>query len=141
MATTYTDPIMTSDLPDALRVIYSNELEFVAGPKLVFDQFNEAKSDFRVKRGERVYWTIFRNLPPSINALSENVDVDGGQMADFQVSFTVDEYGYAIGTTEKLDHLSYFGPISNIVRSILAPQMALSVDLLARNCFYGSGST
>jgi len=140
MATVYADPIKTSDLPDTLRVIYSNELEFVAGPKLIYDQFVEVKNDFRVKRGEEVYWTIFRNLPPAINALVENFDVDGGQMADFQVSFKVNEYGYAIGTTEKIDHLSYFGPVSNIVRSVLAPQMALSMDILARNAFIGQGA-
>lgn len=140
MATTYTDVVKTSDLPDALRVIYSNELEFVASPKLIYDQFCESKNDFKVKRGEQVYWTVFRNLPPAINPLQESVDVDGGQMTDFQVSFTVNEYGYSIGTTEKLDLLSYFGPISNIVRQVLAPQMALTLDILARNAFFGSGA-
>lgn len=136
MASPVTDIQTMTTLPDTIRAIYSEELNFTATPKLVFDQFTEAKSDFRAKRGERVYWTIFRQLPPAINALTENQDVDGGQMADFQVSFTVNEYGYALGTTEKLDLLSYFGPISNMTRQVLAPQMALTLDLLARNAMY-----
>jgi N4-gp56 family major capsid protein len=140
MATVYSDPITTSVLPDTIRAIYSEELSLTATPKLIFDQFTESKDDFRAKKGERVYWTIFRHLPPAINPLLENVDVDGGQMSDFQVSFTVNEYGYAIGTTEKLDLLSYFGPISNLVRQVLGPQMALTTDLLARNAFYGTGA-
>ena len=81
MATTYADTVTTTNLPDALRAIYSNELEFTAQPKLIYDQFAEPKADFQAKRGERVYWTIFRNLPPAINALTENQDIDGGQMA------------------------------------------------------------
>lgn len=121
-----------------MRVIYSNELEFTSRPVLMYDQFTESKGDFVAKRGERVYWTIYRHLPPAIGKLTENVDVDGAKLADFQVSFTVDEYGFAIGTTEKLNLLSYHGPISNIVRQVLAPQMALTVDILARNAFIGA---
>ncbi len=49
MATTFTDPIQTSDLPDAMRVIYSNELEFTSKPILLYDQFADSKSDFQAK--------------------------------------------------------------------------------------------
>jgi N4-gp56 family major capsid protein len=135
MAVPVTDVITTSSLPDALRVIYSNELEFTARPAMVYDQFCEVKDDFRVKKGQQAYWTIFRQLPPAINPLVQNQDVDGGSVVDFQRSLTVDEYGYSIGTTEELDLTSYFGPIGDIVRSLLAPQMALTLDLLARNAF------
>lgn len=141
MATSYTDLITTTGLPHALRTIYSKELEFTAKPKLIYDQFVEPKGDFKAEKGERVYWTIYRQLPPSIGKLTETTDVDGGRMSDFQVNFTVDEYGYAIGTTKKLDLLSYHGPISNICRQLLAPQVALTLDILARNAFIGSGAT
>ena len=141
MATTYTDTISTSNLPDALRTIYSADLEFTATPMMVFDQFTESKNDFKADRGQTVVWTIYRQLAPSISALSETVDVDGNQIQDFQVTFSVAEHGYAIGTTEKLDLLSYHGPIANIVRDLLAPQMALTVDTLARNAFYAGAPT
>ena len=137
----FSDPIATADLPDALRSIYSTELEFTARPNLVYDQFTESKEDFRQRRGETVTWTIYRQLPPALAVLTETTDVDGGKMSDFQVSFSVHEYGYAIGTSEKLDLLSYQGPISNIVRQVLAPQMALTLDLLARNAFFSSAAT
>lgn len=141
MATSYTDIISTNTLPDALRTIYSADLEMTATPMMVFDQFVEEKRNFVADKGQRVVWTIYRQLAPSISSLSETVDVDGAQIQDFQVDFTVNEYGYSIGTTEKLNLLSYFGPIENIVRTLLAPQMAHSVDILARNAFWAGAPT
>jgi|SRR5579884_864250 len=136
--TIYSDLITTSALPDALRTIYSNELEFTSRPTLVYDQpaFVEARNDFAAKRGQQVIWTIYHQLPPSISPLTENQDVTGGSVTDHQVSFKVQEYGNAIGTSEALDLLSYHGPISNIVRTLLAPAQALTMDTLTRNMFW-----
>ena len=128
-------------LPHALRTIYSAELEYTSAPMLVYDQFSEVKSDFRVQKGQQAYWTIFQSLPPAIQPLVANQDVEGESIQDFQVSLTVDEYGDAIGTVEELDLTSYFGPISDIVRSVLAPQTALTLDTLCRNAMIGSGAT
>src|SRR4051794_28531153 len=130
--TIYSDLITTSALPDALRVIYSSELEFTSRPTLVYDQpaFVESRDDFAAKRGSQVIWTIYHQLPASIAALTENQDVTGGSVTDHQVSFRVSEYGNAIGTSEALDLLSYHGPISNIVRTLLAPSQALSMDTI-----------
>jgi N4-gp56 family major capsid protein len=141
VATSYTDIISTSLLPDALRTIYSADLEMTATPMLIFDQFTESKNDFKADHGQTVIWTIYRQLAPSIAALSETVDVDGAQIQDFQVTFSVAEHGFAIGTTEKLNLLSYHGPISNIVNNLLAPQMASTVDILARNAFWAGAPT
>ncbi len=136
--TTYTDLVTTSALPDALRVIYSNELEFTSRPTLCYDQpaFVEERQDFAAKRGQQVIWTIYHQLPVSLATLTENTDVVGGSISDHQVSFTIHEYGNAIGTTEALDLLSYHGPISNIVRTLLAPNQALTNDTIARNMFW-----
>jgi N4-gp56 family major capsid protein len=134
----YSDLITTNALPDAMRVIYSNELEFTSRPTLVYDQpaFVEERNDFAAKRGEQVIWTIYHQLAPALTPLSENQDVEGGSVTDHQVSFKVQEYGSAIGTSELLDLLSYHGPISNIVRTLLAPQQALTMDTLARNMLW-----
>lgn len=129
----YNDVITTSVLPDALRTIYSAELEYTAAPLMTFDQFAERKNEHRLQHGQTAVWTIFRQMAPTIGALQENVDVDTQQIQDFQIQMSVYEYGNAVGTTEKLDLLSYFGPISSIVRNLLAPQMARSIDRLARN--------
>lgn len=132
----YNDVITTSSLPDALRVIYSAELQYTAAPLQVFEQFCENKTEHKLQHGQTAIWTIFRQMAPTIGALTENVDVDTQQVQDFQVQMSVYEYGNAVGTTEKLDLLSYFGPISSIVRDLLAPQMARSVDRICRNAFY-----
>ena len=136
--TIYSDLITTSALPDALRVIYSNELEFTSRPTLVYDQpaFVEDRNDFSAKRGQQVIWTIYHQLPPTISPLTENQDVTGGSIQDHQVSFKVNEYGNAIGTSEALDLFSYHGPISNIVRTLLSPNQALTNDTLCRNMFW-----
>jgi N4-gp56 family major capsid protein len=136
--TIYQDVIITSQLPDAIRTIYSQELEFNSRPNLMFDQpaFVEPRGDFSAKRGEQVVWTVYHQIAPSIGPLSENQDVEGGQIEDHQVSFTVTEYGTAIGTSEKLDLISYHGPIGNIVRTLLAPHQALTMDTLCRNTFW-----
>jgi len=136
--TVYSDLITTSALPDAMRVIYSNELEFTSRPTLIYDQpaFVEARNDFSLKRGQQVIWTIYHQLPASLQPLSETTDVVGGSITDHQVSFTVSEYGNAIGTSEALDLLSYHGPISNIVRTLLAPNQALTMDTLCRNMYW-----
>ena len=132
----YGDVITTTALPDALRVIYSAELQYTAAPMQVFDQFTENKTEHKLQHGQTAVWTIYRQMAPTIGALSENVDVDTTQIQDFQIQMTVYEYGNAVGTTEKLDLLSYHGPISGIVRDLLAPQMARSIDRLCRNAFY-----
>lgn len=136
--TVYSDLITTNALPDALRVIYSNELEFTSRPSLVYDQpaFVEAREDFAAKRGNQVIWTIYHQLPAAIAPLTENQDVEGGSIQDHQVSFKVQEYGDAIGTSEALDLLSYHGPISNIVRTLLGPGQAITMDTLCRNMFW-----
>lgn len=140
--TVYSDLITTNALPDALRTIYSNELEFTSRPNLVFDQpaFVEARDEFGAKRGSQVIWTIYHQLPTSIAPLTESTDVVGGSVTDHQVSFTVQEYGNAIGTTELLDLLSYHGPISNIVRTLLGPSQALTMDTLARNMLWNANN-
>ncbi len=140
--TTYSDLITTSALPDALRIIYSNELEFTSRPTLVYDQpaFVEERNDFSAKRGQQVIWTIYHQLPAAIQALTENTDITGGSITDHQMSFTVSEYGNAIGTSEALDLLSYHGPVSNIVRTLLAPNQAMTMDTLARNMLWYAGN-
>lgn len=147
---TYTDVgHTTTSLPDALRDIYSEELAFTARPNLVFDQFAEIKNEHRLEHGQTAHWTIFRQLPPTIGSLVETVDVNTQRAQDFQIQMSVFEYGNAVGTTKKLDLLSYFGPISELVQDLLAPQMALTVDTLARNAawsgapkrYVGGGTT
>lgn len=138
MATAYPDLLQTSSLPDAIRVIYSNELEFTTRPVLIVDQpaFVEPWEEFGQRRGNQVTRTIYHQLAPAIRPLTENVDVDAGGLTDHQISLSIAEYGAAQGTTEKLDLVSYHGPISSIIKTLLAPQMALTMDTLARNAMW-----
>lgn len=136
--TIYSDVITTSALPDALRVIYSTELEFTARPVLVTDQpqFVEVWPEFGAKRGSTVTRTVYHQLGASIAPLVENQDVSGGSVQDHQISLTIREYGNAIGTSEQLDLLSYHGPVSSIVKTLLGPNLSLSLDTLARNALW-----
>jgi hypothetical protein len=62
--------------------------------------------------------------------------VTTGGLQDHQVSLQVQEYGSAEGVTEALDLLSYHGPISNVIKTLLGPQMGMSMDTLARNALW-----
>ena len=135
---TLQDVIQTSDLPDTMRAVYSAELEMTTRGNVIYDQFAERKNDFAGNKGTSVVWTVYQNLPPSIRPLVEDQDVGGMAISDFQVSLTIEEYGMAIGTTEKLNLTSHHGPISSLVRTMLGPQLALTTDLLARNAMIGS---
>jgi N4-gp56 family major capsid protein len=140
--TVYSDIITTNALPDAMRIVFSQDLEFTTRPILVYDQpvFVEERRDFVAARGQQVIWTIYHQLAPAIAPLSENTDVTAGGIADHQVSFKVYEYGAAQGTSEMLDLTSYHGPISNIVRTLLAPQQALTFDTICRNMFINANN-
>lgn len=140
-ATFAADAMQTSDLPDVQRIQYSTELDFTSRGNVIYDQFAERKRDFTANKGDTVTWTVYQNLPPSISPLREDQDVGGMGIADFQISLTMEEYGMAIGTTQKLDLTSWHGPISNLVRTMLGPQMALTTDLLARNAMIGPKAT
>jgi N4-gp56 family major capsid protein len=131
------DAIQSSDLPDTMRALYSAELDFTSKGGVIYEQFAERKNDFTANKGDTVTWTVYQNLPPSIRPLVEDQDVGGMSIADFQVSLTIEEYGMAIGTTQKLDLTSHHGPISSLVRTMLGPQLALTTDLLARNALIG----
>lgn len=135
---TYSDLLTTNALPDALRVIFSAELEFTARPMLVFDQpeFIEVWPEFGLKRGQQVTRTVFHQLPRAINQLTQNQDITAGSVQDHQISLTIGEYGNAEGTTEYLDTTSYFGPVSSIVKTLLGPQMSLTLDNLAKHAFW-----
>lgn len=138
--TVYSDLITTNALPDAMRVIYSQDLEMTARPTLIFDQpaFVEPKNEFGAQRGQSVVWTTYRQQPAAITPLTENQDVGAGAVQDFQISFSISEFGYAWGVSEKLDLLSYHGPISNIVRSLAGPHMAVSMDTVCRNVLWNA---
>lgn len=136
--TVYSDTISTNALPDSMRVIFSNLLEFTARPKFITDQpeFVEIWPEFGAKRGATVTRTVYHQLPFAITPLNEQTDVVGGGLQDHQVSLTIAEYGDARGTTEYLDLLSYHGPISSVIKSALGPQMAGTLDTLARNALW-----
>lgn len=134
----YSDTITTNALPDAMRPIFSAQLEFTSRPNLVTDQpeFVETWEEFTAKRGNTVTRTVYHQLAPSITPLGENQDVTTGGLQDHQVSLQIQEYGAAEGITEALDLLSYHGPISNVIKSLLGPQMGTSLDTLARNALW-----
>jgi N4-gp56 family major capsid protein len=141
MATEYTDLITTTLLTEAERDAYSAELETTAAPHLIYDQFCEPKYEFANQRAKKVYWTIYRQLPPSIKAIPESTDIDGTMISSFTRNADVAEHGFVIGTTELLERTSWHGPILSLIGTMLAPQMALTQDIMARNAFFGSGAT
>lgn len=126
--------MLTSDLPEALRAYYSAELITTGQPNIVYRTIAaERKIGPGQNAGSTIVFTIYQNLPPSISPLNENIDVGTLSLASMQRAVTVQEYGASVGVSERLNLTSVHGPILDIVRTMLAPQMALTMDLLARN--------
>jgi N4-gp56 family major capsid protein len=134
--TTYADVQTTSVLSQALRTVYSDELQEIIRPLLRFDPLCEVKRDLTREKGESIIWTSVYDIPEEIGVLVENQDVEATGVTSGQVSIKVEEHGMAVGTTEKLELLTYWPRMKELMREKLARNMALTLDTLARNAFW-----
>ena len=155
MAITDASTIISTTLPLEAVSVYSKIAELCAMPRMVFDDphWVEMKGEFKAEATQNVYWTVYTNLTPSVEALAETTDKLGVGFNEFQVTFTVNEYGNHVDWTQKAAAFSYFDPsMEQKVRSILGPNMGDSRDALCRNAWmaglaaykrvgYGAGAT
>jgi N4-gp56 family major capsid protein len=132
-----TDVTMSTDVPQLLRAYYSQQLITTGEALLAYAMHAEAKGPEGgapgLNAGTTVVFTVIQNLPPTTAPLSEYRDVGGIELVTSQHAVSVQEYGTAVGVTEKLNLTSAVGPVTDIIKTMLAPQMALTRDILARN--------
>ncbi|MFP4512079.1 MAG: N4-gp56 family major capsid protein [Acidimicrobiales bacterium] len=122
-----TDTNSLSTVVEAYNLTADNALR----PMLHFDQVATVKPSNQAHRGESVTFTIYDDLEPATDPLTEGSDVDAVEMSDTQVSVTLEEYGNATTTTAKLRGTGFLA-YDQEAAELIGWNAGLSVDRLAR---------
>lgn len=126
--------MQTSNLSEAMRVIYSALLIQAAAPALIFNQACEPWSEPGTEHGQQVYRTIYKKHKATPGELPETTDPDSTPMSAYQVNVTVREHGDAIQLSEKLRRLTYQPVVAQRVAEV-GWGMGITVDTLAKYAF------
>lgn len=136
-------------LTDAVRTVYSKEIEFKALPNMRFLQFAQVKTELGVEPGLTISMLTYDNLKLG-GKLDEGVKIKTQALSSSMKQITVGERGNAISVSELLLQSS-FDDVMASATNLLARDMALVLDcelrdtaLSATNVVYGrdeNGST
>lgn len=111
---------------DAIRAVYSKEIEYQALPVMRFYQFAKRKTELGVDRGLTITMLTYDNLKLG-GALDEMVDMKTQALSGSTKSITVTEYGNATSASEKLIQSS-FDDIMAESTQLLGRDYAMVVD-------------
>lgn len=118
-------------LTDAVRAIYSRELQLKALPIMKFLQFAEVREELGVEPGLEIKMLRLNNLKKG-GPLQEGVRMQPQAMSTSMVSITVGERGNAIALSE-LTLRSAFFDVMNAATTLLARDMAIVLDTELRD--------
>jgi N4-gp56 family major capsid protein len=118
-------------ISELILTIYSKDIQFLAQPNAMFDQFAEIKTELGGLPGDKITFFKYNNLSLG-GKLTEGVDVETEALGGNQVSIEVDEYGKATSVTELLLQTSFDNVMSSAAK-LLAMNYALTLDTLARD--------
>lgn len=116
---------------DAIRTVYSKEVEFKAMPNMRFFQFATVKNEFGVEPGLTISMLTYDNLAMG-GALTEMQNMTSQAMSGSTKQITVSEYGNAISVSELLVQSS-FDDIMASATTLLGRDYALVVDCELRD--------
>lgn len=116
---------------DAIRTVYSKEIEFKALPVMRFLQFATKKTELGVNAGLTITMLTYDNLKRG-GALKEMQNMATQAMSGSTKQITVTEYGNAVSTTEKLIQSS-FDDIMAEMTTLLSRDYAITVDCELRD--------
>lgn len=130
---------------DAIRMVYSKEIEYKALPNMRFMQFATTKTEFGVEPGLTISMLTYNNLKLG-GALTEMTKMQTQAMSGSTKQITVSEYGNAVGFSELLIQSS-FDDIMASATTLLGRDYALVLDcelrdvaLAGTNVVYSKGS-
>lgn len=118
-------------LNNAVRVVYSKEIEFKAMPNLRFFQFATVKTELGTTPGLTIQMLTYDNVKLG-GKLTEGVRINGQAMSTSMKSITVHEHGNAI-TVSQLLLVSSFDDIMASATALLARDYALVLDCALRD--------
>ena len=118
-------------LNNAVRVVYSKEIEFKAMPNLRFFQFATVKTELGTTPGLTIQMLTYDNVKLG-GKLTEGVRINGQAMSTSMKSITVHEHGNAI-TVSQLLLVASFDDIMASATTLLARDYALVLDCALRD--------
>ena len=121
----------SAKLENAVRVVYSKEIEFKAMPNLRFFQFATVKTELGTTPGLTIQMLTYDNVKLG-GKLTEGVRINGQAMSSSMKSITVHEHGNAI-TVSQLLLVSSFDDIMASATTLLARDYALVLDCALRD--------
>lgn len=121
-----------SKFTDAVRMVYSKEIEFKALPNMRFLQFATVKTELGVTPGLTISMLTYDNLTMG-GALTEMTEMQTQAISGSTKQITVQEYGNAVAVSELLVQSS-FDDIMASATTLLGRDYAKVVDCELRDC-------
>lgn len=118
-------------LNDAVRMVYSKEIEFKALPNMRFMQFATVKTELGVEPGLTISMLTYNNLTLG-GALQEMKNLETQALSGSTKQITVTEYGNAISASELLIQ-SAFDDVMASATTLLGRDYAMVVDCELRD--------
>lgn len=118
-------------MSDAVRAVYSKEVEFKALPNMRFYQFATVKTELGVEPGLTISMLTYDNLTLG-GALTEGTDMVTQAMSGSTKQITVHEYGNAVSVSELLIQSS-FDDIMASATTLLGRDYAMVLDCELRD--------
>ena len=118
-------------MPDAVRTVYSKEIEFKALPNMRFMQFATVKTELGVEPGLTISMLTYNNLKLG-GALQEMKNLETQALSGSTKQITVTEYGNAIAVSELMVQSS-FDDVMASATTLLGRDYALVVDCELRD--------
>ena len=131
MSTAVTNSGNNVQLTNAVRVVYSKEIEYKALPVMRFLQFANVKTELGVQPGLTIQMLTYDNLKLG-GSLVEGTNMQTQALSSSMKSITVEEYGNAVGVSELLLQSS-FDDIMAHATNLLSRDYALVVDCELRD--------
>jgi len=123
---------------DAVRTVYSKEIEYKALPNMRFYQFATVKTELGVEPGLTISMLVYNNLTLG-GALTEMTKMETQALSGSTHQLTVQEYGNAIAASELLVQSS-FDDIMAQATTLLGRDYALVLDCALRDAALGNTS-
>ena len=129
----------TNKLTNAIRAVYSKEIEFKAMPDMRFFQFATMKTELGVEPGLSIKMMTYDNIQKG-GKLTEGVRMEGKAMSSSMKEIKVYEYGNSI-TVSELNIRSNFDDVMNSASILLGRDYALVVDTMLRDVALSNATT
>jgi len=140
VANTYTGTATISNqtgITNLIQTAYDKYIEFALRSEPMFRAFADKRPVDVTSAGTSVVFQRYADLSAATTALTENVDPDAVALSNTTtVTVTLNEYGNAVLTTEKLT-LSALSDVDPAIAELVAWNMRDSLDQLVRTTLVG----